>query len=59
MLKKVQPLISVYRTFCTIKQLPILKLMDDRKMVEQYTEVLVDQETHAETPKHLSPSTSP
>ena len=42
-----------------IKQLPILKLMDDREVVEQYVEVLLDQETHAETPEHRSPSTSP
>ena len=33
--------------------------MDDRKVVEQYVEVLLDQETHAETPEHRSPSTSP
>ena len=40
-------------TFCLIKQLPILKLMDDKEVVEQYIEVLLDQETHAETPEHL------
>ena len=28
-------------------------------MVEQYDEVLPDQETPAETPEHRSPSTSP
>ena len=33
--------------------------MDERKVVEQYVEVLLDQETHAETPEHRSPSTSP
>ena len=47
------------RTFCTIKQLPILKLMDDRKVVEWCSEVLLDQKTHAETPEHQPPSTSP
>ena len=41
-----------------IKQLPILKLMDDKKVAEQYIEVLLDQEMHAETPEHRSPSTS-
>ena len=39
--------------------MPILKLMDDREVVELYAEVLLDQETHAETPEHRSPSTSP
>ena len=38
--------------------MPILKLMDDREVVEQYVEVLLDQETHAETPEHRSPSTT-
>ena len=42
-----------------IKQLSILKPMDDREVVEQYAELLLDQETHAETPEHRSPSTSP
>ena len=32
---------SVDRTFCTIKQLPILKLMDDIEVVEQYVKVLL------------------
>ena len=27
--------------------------MDDKEVVEQYIEVLFDQETHAATPKHL------
>ena len=40
--------------FCTIKQLRILKLMDDKEVTEQYAEVLLNQETHAETPEHLS-----
>ena len=31
--------------------------MDDREIVEQYVEVLLDQETHAETLEHRSPST--
>ena len=34
--------------------MPILKLMDDKEVVEQHAEVLLDQETHAETPEHLS-----
>ena len=42
-----------------IKQLPILKLMDDKEVVEQYAEVLHYQEMHAETPEHRSPSTTP
>ena len=33
--------------------------MDDREMVEQYVEVLLDQETHAEIQEHRSPSTRP
>ena len=37
--------------------MPISKLMDDREVVEQYAEVLLDQETHAESPEHRSPST--
>ena len=53
-LKKAQPLIWVNGTFFSIKQLPILKLMDDKEVVEQYVEVLLDQRTHAETPEHLS-----
>ena len=40
-------------TFCSIKQLPILKPMDDKEVAEQYIEVLLDQETHAETPEYL------
>ena len=56
-LKKAQLLIWVDRIFCTIKQLKILKLMDDRKVVEQYVEVLLDQETHAEIQEHRSPNT--
>ena len=40
--------------FCSIKQLLILKLMDDKEVVEQYAEVLLDQKTHAETPDHLA-----
>ena len=51
-LRKAQPLIRVDHTFCMIKQLPILKLMDDREVVEQYFEVLLDQITHAEMPEH-------
>ena len=34
-------------------------LMGDREMVEQYVEVLLDQETHAEIQEHRSPSTRP
>ena len=33
--------------------------MDDREVVEQYAEVLLDQETHAEAPEHQSLSTGP
>ena len=32
------------------------RLMDDREMIEQDVEVLLDQETHAETPEHRSSS---
>ena len=41
-------------TFSLIKQLPILKLMDDKEMIEQSVEVLLYQDTHAETPEHRS-----
>ena len=34
------------------------RLMDDREMIEQDVEVLLDQETHAETPEHRSSSTT-
>ena len=40
--------------FLLIKQLPILKLMDGKEVVEHYAEVLLYRETHAETPEHLS-----
>ena len=49
MLEEAQPLILVDRNFCTIKQLPILKLMDDREVVE----------VEVQTPEHRSQSTSP
>ena len=39
--------------FCSIKQLPILKLMYDKEVVEQNVEVLLDQETHVETLEQL------
>ena len=48
-LKKAQHLTRVDRTFCSIKQ-----LMDDKEVIEQYVEVLLDQETHAETTEDLS-----
>ena len=32
--------------------------MDDREIIEQYVEVLLDQETHAEIQEHQSPSTT-
>ena len=32
--------------------------MDDREIIEQYVEVLLDQETHAEIQEHRSPSTT-
>ena len=54
MLQKAQPRISVDRTFFSIKQLPILKVVDDKEVVELYVEVLLDQEAHTETPERLS-----
>ena len=42
------------RTFSSIKQLLILKLMDDKEVIEQCVKVLLDQETHAEASEHLS-----
>ena len=48
-LEKAQPLILVDCNFCTIKQLLILKLMDDREVVE----------VEVETSEHRSQSTSP
>ena len=32
--------------------------MDDREIVEQYAEVVLDQETHAEIQEHQFPSTT-
>ena len=45
------------RTFCLIKQLPILKPMDDKEVVQKHVEVILDQETRAETPEHLDQKT--